>query len=81
MVRQFLKQGFKQSEYDPCYFRKLLSDGSRMDMVMYVDDGYCVDAHSAAADAELERFHREFKITIKPASFFLGNNVHCDLRS
>ena len=48
---------------------------------MYVDDGYCVDAHSAAADAELERFHREFKITIKPASFFLGNNVHCDLRS
>ena len=49
-----------------------------MDLVMYVDDGYVVDARSAAADAELERFHREFKITIKPASFFLGNNVSVD---
>ena len=46
-------QRFQQSEYDPCYFWKHLSDGTRMDMVMYVDDGYVVDAHSTAADAEL----------------------------
>jgi hypothetical protein len=26
-------QGFTQSEYDRCYFRKLLSDGSRLDLV------------------------------------------------
>ena len=76
LVKQLNKQGFKQSEYDPCYFRKLLADGTRMDMVMYVDDGYVVDAHSKLADAELARLNEAFKIDIKKAHFFLGNNVH-----
>ena len=34
-----------------------------------------VDAYSAAADAELEQLNKAFTITIKPAHFFLGNNV------
>ena len=42
---------------------------------MYVDDGYVVDEHSAAADAELTRLNDEFKIDIKAAHFFLGNNI------
>ena len=46
-----------------------------MDLVMYVDDGYVVDAHSAMADAELKQLDDAFKIHIKPAHFFLGNNV------
>ena len=46
-----------------------------MDLVMYVDDGYVVDNNSSAADAELEILNKAFKITIKPAHFFLGNNV------
>ena len=28
-------QHFRQSEYDPCYFWKLLADGTRLDVVMY----------------------------------------------
>ena len=46
-----------------------------MDIVMYVDDGYVVDAYSAAADAELEQLNKAFTIAIKPAHFFLGNNI------
>ena len=42
---------------------------------MYVDDGYVVDSFSDAAMAELEALHRAFTIEVKPARFFLGNNV------
>ena len=63
------------SEWDPCYFYKILEDGSRVDLVMYVDDGYVIDAYSAAADAELAQLNASFKIEVKPAHFFLGNNI------
>ena len=46
-----------------------------MDIVMYVDDGYAVDATSKAAEAELKQLNGAFKLTLKPAAFFLGNNV------
>ena len=76
LVKQLVQvQGFLQSQYDPCYFYKHLSDGTRIDIVMYVDDGYVVDAHSAAADAELQQLNEAFTLTLKPAKFFLGNNV------
>ena len=68
-------QQFEQSEYDPCYFWKKLPDGTRMDVVMYVDDGFVVDSFSPHADAELEALHRAFTVAIKPARFFLGTNV------
>ena len=42
---------------------------------MYVDDGYAVDATSKAAEAELKQLNDAFKLTLKPAAFFLGNNV------
>ena len=74
-VKQTEAQGIQQSEYDPCYFYKCLDDGTRLDFVMYVDDGYVVDAHSAAADAELAALHAAFTIEVKAAHFFLGNNV------
>ena len=67
--------GWTQSQYDPCFFFKVLDDGSRMHLVLYVDDGYVIDNGSALADAELQRFHDRFTITIKKAKFFLGNNV------
>ena len=76
LVNQLVQvQKFRQSQYDPCYFWKHLNDGTRMDLVMYVDDGYVVDAHSPAADAELETLNSAFTLTVKPAHFFLGNNV------
>ena len=34
-------QGFTQSEYDPCYFYKV-QDGQRVDIALYVDDGYAL---------------------------------------
>ena len=68
-------QKFQQSQFDPCYFWKHLSDGTRLDIVMYVDDGYAVDATSKAAEAELKQLNDAFKLTLKPAAFFLGNNV------
>ena len=68
-------QQFKQSQYDPCYFWKHLKDNTRMDLVMYVDDGYLVDEFSPLADAELKILHDAFTIEIKPARFFLGNNI------
>ena len=77
LVKQLTQvQKFQQSKYDPCYFWKHLDDGTRMDFVMYVDDGYVTDAISAAAQAELDALHAAFTIEIKDARFFLGNNVN-----
>ena len=76
LVKQLVGvQRFTQSEYDPCYFYKILDDGTRMDMVVYVDDAYVVDKNSPLADKELDKIHRAFTITIKDAKFFLGNNI------
>ena len=39
-VNQLVRvQGFTQSEFDPCYFFKEV-DGERVDIALYVDDGY-----------------------------------------
>ena len=76
LVQQLVDvQKFKQSQYDPCYFYKQLADDTRMDLVMYVDDGYVVDSSSPLADKELQILHQAFTIDIKPAKFFLGNNI------
>ena len=40
-------------------FRKRLADGTRIDMVMYVDDGYVVDEHSRDAEVELNLLHNQ----------------------
>ena len=69
------KQKFIQSKYDPCYFYKMLSDETRLDLVMYVDDGYVVDSYSKCADVELDQLHAAFTIAVKEAHYFLGNNV------
>ena len=68
-------QKFVQSAWDPCYFRKVFSNGSRMDLAMYVDDGFAVDTDTPRADEELATLNASFKIDVKPAMFFLGNNV------
>ena len=74
------ERGFTQSRYDPCFFWKTLPDGSRLNCVIYVDDGYSTDNGSTFADAELEAINSRFKIVIHDASFFLGNNVTCHSR-
>ena len=49
-----------------------------MNVVMYVDDGYVTDSSSSVADAELKKLDKAFTITLKPAHFFLGNNIDVD---
>ena len=68
-------QGFKQSEYDPCYFRMVLKNGRRVDILMYVDDGYVVTNSRAAADDALAVLHKKFKLSRKEAQYFLGNDL------
>ena len=75
VIRQPGGMGFTQSEWDPCFYYRDLPDGSRMFMVIYVDDAYVVDNGSAHADALLGRFHNKWTITRRSASFFLGNNI------
>lgn len=69
-------QSFKQSEYDPCYFRKVFPDGKRIDILMYVDDGYVVTNAKGLADKELKQLHEKFTLTRKAAQYFLGNNLN-----
>ena len=74
------ERGFVQSRYDPCFLWKELPDGSRFNCVIYVDDGYSSDNGSPDADVELAAINIRFNITIRDASFFLGNNVVCHSR-
>ena len=60
--------GWSQSGYDPCYFFKILHDNARIDMALYVDDGYVIDSGSPLADAELTRLHDRFTIAINTQS-------------
>ena len=76
------RQGFRQSQYDPGYFWKKLDDGTRMDLLLYVDDAYVTDDHSPLADVELETFGRAFEdkdgspgITVQDPEHFLGGNI------
>ena len=71
------ERGFTQSLYDPCLLWKILPNGSRMTCVIYVDDGISSDDGSPDADVELEAIHVRFKIVVKLAAFFLGNNIEC----
>ena len=75
LVRQLRAQRFVQSQFDPCYFRKVFADGKRVDILMYVDDGYVVTDDPKRADAELKILHAKFTLKRKPSDYFLGNNI------
>ena len=78
LVKYLLEERkFTQSRYDPCLFWKKFSDGSYMYIIVYVDDGFSIDNGSTEADSELGALNERFKITIKCATFFLGNNITC----
>ena len=67
--------GWTQSHYDPCFFYKRLGDGSVMHLVIYVDDGYVIDAGCALADVELQRLHDRITVDVEDAQLFLGDRV------
>jgi hypothetical protein len=59
------------------YFFKILADGTRMDLCVYVDDGFYADEHSPLAEAELDAFEAA-GFTLQRSErpeYFLGCNV------
>ena len=75
--KQFMKQGYTRSEYDPCYYYKHYPDGGFMGICLYVDDGFCDMTHDcAAAEADLTALAQAFDIKVKrETDYFLGTNV------
>ena len=71
-----LKIGFVQSDADPCFLFKVYPDGSRFDLVLYVDDILACDDAGAQADADFDAVQKVFKFTIRDeAVHFLNMNV------
>ena len=79
--RQMMDQSFTQSDADPCYYYKVYPDGSRLDIVCYVDDLWCEDDAGAYADADYKLMSDRFKMEFNEnPTHFLGMNVslHAD---
>ena len=66
-----------QSDADPCIFSKIYPSGGRIDVGVYVDDGYAVDNAGPEADADVEALRKRFKIGVleDDPKFFLGMNI------
>ena len=66
----------QQSDYDPCYYYKEYSDGTRFDLGLYVDDSWLVDDAGPLADADLAKLKQKFKLTVvDDPKHFLNINV------
>lgn len=70
-----LKTGFKQSEADPCLFVRTKGQ-SKVAIALYVDDGLVAHNSTTAGDEFLKELKARFKITTKPASYFLGMEIN-----
>ena len=66
---------FNQSGLDPCYMHRILSDGTYMDIGLYVDDGWCTHAGTPCALEVLAELNTKFGITQGEGKWFLGCNV------
>ena len=71
------QQKFVQSEADPCYLYKVYSNGERIDLILYVDDGYYFFSEgSSQAEREISALAERFKIKVVPEpKQFLGLNI------
>ena len=69
-----LSLGFSRSEADPCLFIRVNGD-RKIIVALYVDDGLVASTHREDADQFITELEREFKITVKPASYFLGIEI------
>jgi hypothetical protein len=68
--------GMQQSEHDPCYYFKVYPNGSRLDLLLYVDDFWMLDDAGAQADADVGKLVSKFEIKlINDPSQFLNMNV------
>ncbi|KAG5872602.1 hypothetical protein JTB14_027943 [Gonioctena quinquepunctata] len=65
---------FKKSDANPCLYIK--KDGGNMLLLaLYVDDGLLASTSETKKDTFIHSLQIEFKITAKPASYFLGLEI------
>ena len=73
-----LDLGFKISEADQCLFIRQ-EEGKKLLVALYVDDGLIAATHEEDSRIFLDQLKTRFKITSKPASYFLGVEIqHLD---
>ena len=69
-------QNFCPSDHDPCFFYKIYDDGSRIDISLYVDDGWVTHNAGSKAKADLMQFATRFRLKFREnPKQFLGLNV------
>jgi hypothetical protein len=74
-IGNFLKEsGLKQSNADPCLY--ILEKGKeKLFLVLYVDDMLIVSTTSEMQNELVSKLKKKFKITGKPATYFLGLEI------
>jgi hypothetical protein len=69
-----IKVGFKVSDADPClYIRN--QNGKMLIIALYVDDGLVAGSDTEELNQFVEQLKSQFKVTVKPASYFLGLQI------
>jgi hypothetical protein len=76
MLRQLLLQGFVQPHGDPCLYIKTYSDGTTLDLTLYVDNIFATTEADKLADADVKELNERFPGTLQEnPKFFLGLNI------
>lgn len=74
-ILDFFKEiGFKASEADPCLLIREKGCG-KVIVALYVDDGLVAGSSQQLIDEFIKELSGRFKITTKPASYFLGIEI------
>ena len=76
MSQQLIIQGFVHSHRDPCLFVKTYSDGTMLDLTLYVDNIFATTDADELAIADLEELNKRFAGMLQEnPEFFLGLNI------
>lgn len=77
-IAEFLKTtGFQQSEADPCLYIRIRGK-SKVLIGLYVDDGLMASNTPTAGDEFIKELKTRFKITTRPAFYFLGMEIKAE---
>lgn len=74
-VKFMIQQGFKKSDADPCLFIKN-KNNKKVLVALYVDDGLVASNDPQLKQEFMNSLANEFKITSKPATYFLGLEIN-----